>query len=238
MDVQGSSDLMLCAGHQLPACHRTAQLPRHFARTGNWGIESTNLPHLDTGRCKAGCSASQVSFMHAGARGGGRPAGRHCGARAAAGHYEDCRVRPHQRRLAGMPSALSCQGVACHAAQMLHDAHPQMWPLAALWPCRIQTDVVQLAAKPDKSEVHGVWVLQKRVPNNAVVAESVVAIVTRPGNPKNIRGWDDLIRSLRTTQCSAHCGMLTKTFRACKQAAAARFSVLLCLHKPKMRSSF
>ena len=39
---------------------------------------------------------------------------------------------------------------------------------------------------------------QTRVPNNAVVAESVVAIVTRPGNPKNIRGWDDLIRSSRT----------------------------------------
>jgi len=33
------------------------------------------------------------------------------------------------------------------------------------------------------------------VANNAVVAESVVAIVTRHNNPKNIRGWDDLTRS-------------------------------------------
>ena len=36
--------------------------------------------------------------------------------------------------------------------------------------------------------------LQDKLPNGAVVAESVVALVTRKGNPKNIRGWDDLIR--------------------------------------------
>ncbi|KAK9815715.1 hypothetical protein WJX72_008488 [[Myrmecia] bisecta] len=35
---------------------------------------------------------------------------------------------------------------------------------------------------------------QKRVPNNGVVAESVVAMVTRKGNPKKIKDWDDLIR--------------------------------------------
>ena len=29
-----------------------------------------------------------------------------------------------------------------------------------------------------------------------------MAIVTRPGNPKNIRGWDDLIRSLPTHSVS------------------------------------
>ena len=35
---------------------------------------------------------------------------------------------------------------------------------------------------------------QRRAPHDAVVAESVVAIVTRAGNPKNVRGWDDLTR--------------------------------------------
>lgn len=38
-------------------------------------------------------------------------------------------------------------------------------------------------------------VMQDKLPNRAVVAESVVALVTRKGNPKNIKGWDDLIRS-------------------------------------------
>jgi sulfate/thiosulfate transport system substrate-binding protein len=31
-------------------------------------------------------------------------------------------------------------------------------------------------------------------PNRGVVTRSVVVIVTRPGNPKNISGWDDLVR--------------------------------------------
>ena len=32
----------------------------------------------------------------------------------------------------------------------------------------------------------------QQFPNNAVVGESLVSIVVRAGNPKNIRGWDDL----------------------------------------------
>ena len=35
---------------------------------------------------------------------------------------------------------------------------------------------------------------QQRAPNNSIVAESVVAIVTRKGNPKRVRSWDDLTR--------------------------------------------
>ena len=35
---------------------------------------------------------------------------------------------------------------------------------------------------------------RERVPNNGVVAESVVSIVYRKDNPKQIRGWDDLTR--------------------------------------------
>ena len=38
---------------------------------------------------------------------------------------------------------------------------------------------------------------RKGAPNNAVVATSVVAIVVREGNPKNIRTWDDLVRCAR-----------------------------------------
>ncbi len=50
--------------------------------------------------------------------------------------------------------------------------------------------------------IHPGW--QKRLPNNSVVAESVVAIVTRKGNPKNIKGWDDLIRCAVCKPCP-HC---------------------------------
>ena len=35
---------------------------------------------------------------------------------------------------------------------------------------------------------------QDRAPNRSVVCESHVAIVTRKGNPKNIKGWNDLTR--------------------------------------------
>ena len=35
---------------------------------------------------------------------------------------------------------------------------------------------------------------QERAPNKSVVCESHVAIVTRKGNPKNVKGWDDLTR--------------------------------------------
>lgn len=35
---------------------------------------------------------------------------------------------------------------------------------------------------------------QERAPNKSVVCESHVAIVTRKGNPKSVKGWDDLTR--------------------------------------------
>ena len=67
-------------------------------------------------------------------------------------------------------------------------------------------DIVALALPLDVDKIreagliHPGW--QQRLPNNAVVAESVVAIVTRPGNPKNITGWDDL------TRCPISCAAL------------------------------
>lgn len=36
--------------------------------------------------------------------------------------------------------------------------------------------------------------VQDRAPNKGVVAESVVALVTRKGNPKGVKDWDDLTR--------------------------------------------
>lgn len=59
-------------------------------------------------------------------------------------------------------------------------------------------DVVALALPLDVQKIadagliEGAW--RDKLPNRAVVAESVVALVTRKGNPKNIKGWDDLIR--------------------------------------------
>ncbi|CAL8463491.1 g3025 [Coccomyxa elongata] len=59
-------------------------------------------------------------------------------------------------------------------------------------------DIVALALPLDVDKIREAGLIregwQQRLPNNAIVAESVVAIVTRPGNPKNITGWDDLIR--------------------------------------------
>ncbi|EIE27484.1 periplasmic binding protein-like II, partial [Coccomyxa subellipsoidea C-169] len=59
-------------------------------------------------------------------------------------------------------------------------------------------DIVALALPLDVDKIREAGLInpgwQQRLPNNAIVAESVVAIVTRPGNPKNITGWDDLTR--------------------------------------------
>ena len=59
-------------------------------------------------------------------------------------------------------------------------------------------DIVALALPLDVDKIREAGLIepgwQERLPNRAIVAESVVALVTRPGNPKDIRGWDDLIR--------------------------------------------
>jgi sulfate transport system substrate-binding protein len=44
----------------------------------------------------------------------------------------------------------------------------------------------------EKGLVRADW--QKRLPNRAIPATSVMVLVTRPGNPKNIRTWSDLTR--------------------------------------------
>ena len=46
---------------------------------------------------------------------------------------------------------------------------------------------------------------QDRAPNNAVVAQSVVALVTRQGNPKRIQDWHDLTRSALISSSQPAC---------------------------------
>lgn len=54
----------------------------------------------------------------------------------------------------------------------------------------LQTNVTPLV---EKGLVKPDW--NKRLPNRAVPANSVMVLVTRPGNPKKIRTWQDLTRS-------------------------------------------
>lgn len=62
----------------------------------------------------------------------------------------------------------------------------------------LEADVVALALALDtqKLEKEGLiepgW--EKEAPNDAIVHKSVAALVTREGNPKNIKGWEDLAR--------------------------------------------
>ena len=78
---------------------------------------------------------------------------------------------------------------------------------SAAWPTSMQAravsdglpgDIVALALPLDVDKICEAGLIrpgwQQRLPNNAIVAESVVALVTRKSNPKNIRGWDDLTR--------------------------------------------
>jgi sulfate/thiosulfate transport system substrate-binding protein len=63
----------------------------------------------------------------------------------------------------------------------------------------LPADIVHLALGSDVDKlaqsalVAKDW--DKKLPNNAIVARSVVAIVTRPGNPKQIKSFTDLARS-------------------------------------------
>ncbi|KAK9817587.1 hypothetical protein WJX74_005584 [Apatococcus lobatus] len=63
----------------------------------------------------------------------------------------------------------------------------------------LPADIVALALPLDVMRIEDSGLInpgwRQRVPNNGVVAESVVSIVYRKGNPKQIRGWDDLTRS-------------------------------------------
>jgi sulfate transport system substrate-binding protein len=62
----------------------------------------------------------------------------------------------------------------------------------------LEADVVQLALASDVDKIQKGGLInagwQKEVPNNGIVTKSVVALVTRPGNPKKVKDWRDLAR--------------------------------------------
>jgi sulfate/thiosulfate-binding protein len=63
----------------------------------------------------------------------------------------------------------------------------------------LEADVVALALAGDVNKIKKAGLIEdgweKESPNGAIVTHSVVALVTRDGNPKGIKGWSDLTRS-------------------------------------------
>ncbi|MBC7791622.1 MAG: sulfate ABC transporter substrate-binding protein [Anaerolineae bacterium] len=60
-----------------------------------------------------------------------------------------------------------------------------------------EADVAALSLEPDITKIADAKLItreRKDAPNGGMVSRSVVVIGVRPGNPKNIRGWDDLTR--------------------------------------------
>lgn len=62
----------------------------------------------------------------------------------------------------------------------------------------LEADIVALALAGDVSKIEQAGLIddgwENEAPNNAIVTNSVIAFVTRQGNPKRIRTWSDLIR--------------------------------------------
>lgn len=62
----------------------------------------------------------------------------------------------------------------------------------------LEADVVALALESDTLRIEEAGLIkpgwQQRVPNNGIITNSVIALVTRPGNPKGIQGWTDLTK--------------------------------------------
>ena len=62
----------------------------------------------------------------------------------------------------------------------------------------LDADVVELALALDMQRIEKAGLIQpgweKEAPNNSMVTESVAAMVTREGNPKQIKTWEDLTK--------------------------------------------
>ncbi len=60
----------------------------------------------------------------------------------------------------------------------------------------LEADIVHLALALDTAKIEKAGLIQpgweKEVPNEGIVSKSVAGIVTREGNPKNIKTWEDL----------------------------------------------
>ncbi|MBE9225695.1 sulfate ABC transporter substrate-binding protein [Phormidium sp. LEGE 05292] len=63
----------------------------------------------------------------------------------------------------------------------------------------LEADIVHLALALDTNRIQQASLIQPgwegKLPNNAIVSRSVVALVTKPGNPKGIKGWQDLAKN-------------------------------------------
>ncbi|MBD2678214.1 MULTISPECIES: sulfate ABC transporter substrate-binding protein [Nostoc] len=63
----------------------------------------------------------------------------------------------------------------------------------------LEADVVHLALAGDTTKIQKAGLIEpgweKEVPNNGIVSKSVAAIITRPGNPKGIKTWEDLVKN-------------------------------------------
>ncbi|MBG1245280.1 sulfate ABC transporter substrate-binding protein [Nostoc sp. NZL] len=61
----------------------------------------------------------------------------------------------------------------------------------------LEADIVHLALAGDTQKIEKAGLIQpgweKEVPNNAIVSKSVAALITRSGNPKGIKTWEDLV---------------------------------------------
>ncbi|MGA7937448.1 MAG: sulfate ABC transporter substrate-binding protein, partial [Kovacikia sp.] len=62
----------------------------------------------------------------------------------------------------------------------------------------LEADVVSLALSLDNYRIQKAGLInpgwEKEVPNDGIVSRSVITFVTRPGNPKGIRTWADLVK--------------------------------------------
>ena len=62
----------------------------------------------------------------------------------------------------------------------------------------LEADVVTLALPADVLELEKAGLVQpgwdKELPDDATITHSVVTLLTRPGNPKAIKGWSDLAK--------------------------------------------
>jgi len=61
----------------------------------------------------------------------------------------------------------------------------------------LKADVVSFSVEPDMTRLVDAGIVAptwKDTPNDGLVTTSIVAFVVRPGNPKNIRTWEDLLK--------------------------------------------
>ena len=84
-------------------------------------------------------------------------------------------------------------------AVTIHQSHDGSTKQAQSVVNGLEADVMTMNQPPDIDILHSVDLIpanwSSRLPNNSVPYTSTIVFVVRKGNPKNIRNWDDLVRS-------------------------------------------